>query len=93
MFDVLVNADRRIALSFLLETNGPTPLSEVVETVARGTDGDEVTEAARDRVSISFHHNHLPKMTDAGLIEFDEAEQTVTATAETERIQSLLDSV
>lgn len=62
-FDVLSEPRRRYVLHYLHEHADPVTVSKLADWVARhepDTDGD--------RIEVSLHHSHLPKLEDAGLI-------------------------
>lgn len=78
--DVLLSADRRRHVVSLLTTAERTlPLDELAEAVAvleRG-DVDEPGADDLDSVRISLHHVHLPRLDDAGVVDYDPDERTV----------------
>jgi hypothetical protein len=70
---------RRAALEELAVRSAPVELDELAATIAeRETDGRAVDEARVECVAISLHHNHLPKMNDLGLVDYDTATNRVT---------------
>lgn len=76
LFDVLSHRRRRYALSYLRDANGDVAtLTELAERVtAREADGrgDRHGTAAT-----ALHHVHLPKLVEAGLIDYDARSETV----------------
>jgi len=70
MFDVLSDGQRRRALNYLSESEGVVTLGELAERVTRAEEDPE-------RAAIALHHGHLPKLTDAGLVEYDPVSRTV----------------
>ena len=73
-FEMLSNRRRRYALQFLSDTTGPTSLSDLAEQVAaweNETSLDSISASERKTVYTSLQQFHLPKMADAGVIEFD----------------------
>lgn len=44
----------------------------------------KISETASQRMKIALHHNHLPRLAEAGLITYDT--QTVTATSQLEAV-------
>ena len=74
-FDLLATERRRHALYCLREADDPIPLLELADRVAeREADapGDQ-----RERVAVSLGQVHLPKLDDAGVIDFDGHDQLV----------------
>jgi len=82
LFDLLQNRHRRYAL-YSLDGNEDTvvTLSELTEEVLdwerRMNAGKESTAELETRIRVSLHHTHLPKMAEAGLVEYDSRSETV----------------
>lgn len=78
---LVTDARNRAILSVLNEAASSLHVTELAERlVARGV---TVFESSRhgeelERVLISLHHNRLPKLADAGLIEYDRGERVVS---------------
>ena len=70
-------ARRRTTLEALEDANGPIDLHDLAATVAaRKADETEADETEADddtvqRVALSLHHAHLPKMSEMGVVEYD----------------------
>lgn len=74
-FDLLSSSVRR-TLVVTLRESGTVGRDELTETLAAAeADGGE---DARRRIRIALHHNHLPRLADAGLVVYDD--ETVTPT-------------
>lgn len=74
VFDVLSSARRRYVLH-LLKTEGEMELTELAEHVAaqeNDTTVEELTKQQRKRVYVSLYQTHVPKLEDAGLVEYDQ---------------------
>lgn len=75
----LIHKRRRITLFVLAEYD--RPLARVAlarEIAAHETEDDESVDSVPiDTICISLHHIHLPKLTEAGLIEYDICSGTV----------------
>lgn len=59
----------------------PTPVdvATLATAVAEETAGEvEPAPEAVERIAISLHHNHLPRLSDAGVLDYDEASNRVT---------------
>lgn len=87
-FDVLTNEPRCVAIEYLAECSGPVDVDELVGYVSAvlGTGGEG--SRGHERATVRFHHVHFPKMTDAGLVEYDSDAGTVEPT---EKINVALD--
>jgi hypothetical protein len=90
-YRLLSVARRRVTLDVLTDQSESielTALARLVTAIEHDGNADEVDPATRERVAVSLHHVHLPKMDDFGVVEYD------TDTREVEpcmsRIQSLL---
>jgi hypothetical protein len=73
IFDILKNQRRRHVLRYLRE-NQTTTLSDLAEHVAALENDKSVhslTSSERKRVYVGLYQCHLPRMNDAGVIEFD----------------------
>jgi|GEM_PF-1610536 len=67
LFAVLSNANRRFVLAHLVQRETPPALDPLAGALAEWSD-DLSLEDAR----IALHHVHLPKLQQAGLVEYDE---------------------
>ena len=81
--DLLANSRRREALYYLRDaTDGPVSLERLAERLAvrereRGDDRPEPDESAVSRATAVLVHDHLPKLSDAGVVEYDRRSGTV----------------
>mgnify|MGYP006279726925 CR=1 FL=1 len=72
VFDLLSNDCRRRVCLFLRQSAVEVAtLSDLVEALA-----SEASEEERDRLAINLHHRHLPKLDDAGIVEYDPRSNT-----------------
>lgn len=63
---------RRVVLDVLAEESGPTTLFDLAGAVATRESTTDVPDPATvDRVAVSLHHTHLPKMAALGVVEYD----------------------
>ncbi|ELY97239.1 hypothetical protein C482_13960 [Natrialba chahannaoensis JCM 10990] len=88
IFDLLSDWRRRAVLRYL-DGHGGTdqvPLSDVADHVVLAADGQDTGALAatgdallgtRKRIHISLRHTHVPKLADAGVLEFDPESNTV----------------
>lgn len=76
VFDVLANARRARIVRTLADAPERTlDFDRLVDHVARRTDEDGPLE--RDRIAIRLHHVDLPKLSDAGVLDYDADDGTV----------------
>lgn len=82
----LLSVDRRrLVLDILEGTATAVDLEELATEVATREHGSNaVDETTRERMVISLHHNHLPCIDDAGLIDYDAHDHIVNPTRITE---------
>jgi len=80
VFNVLRNRRRRLVLKAVEEQDGTTTLSDLAEHIG-GIENDKSPRALnaqeRKRVYVGLYQCHLPKMDDAGAVEFDKNRGTV----------------
>ncbi|MFC7139041.1 hypothetical protein ACFQMA_04210 [Halosimplex aquaticum] len=75
VFDILSSARRRYVLYLLRTEDAPVELTELAEDVAaweNDTTVDELTKQQRKRVYVSLYQTHVPKLEDAGLVNYDQ---------------------
>ena len=76
----LTHRRRRLILYYLHDRSGPVEADELARQVLAwetNTAVGNITDNDCERVVTGLYHNHLPKLADAGLIEYDQA--TLTA--------------
>lgn len=73
VLDLLANSRRRDVLYYLASTEltDVGTLAEEMAALDEGCSVDEVPQENRKRIQIELVHMHLPKLDDAGAIEFD----------------------
>lgn len=94
IFDILKNHRRRLVIRYLSEISATTTLSDLAEHIAaRENDKSEdaLTSAERKRVYVCLYQCHLPKMNDAGLLEFEPDRGTVELADNVESFTRFLD--
>lgn len=83
-YSLLSDARRRIALSLLAERGGSMGVGPLATMVAaREADATVPPEDLIERVEVSLHHAHLPKLAAHDVIEYD------AETRRVERIRSM----
>lgn len=68
---------RRLLAHLVDRPDVPISVDELVDAVADGERSAPGPETHRRRVAIALHHVHLPKVADAGVIEYDPVAGTV----------------
>jgi hypothetical protein len=79
LFKLLADHRRRVLLQYLRDTEAPMPIAALVTEL---TQRDEhVSPDENTDTEIAVHHIHLPKLADAGVIEYDQSAQQAAYTA------------
>jgi hypothetical protein len=72
VFDVLADDDRRrVCLYLTREDPEAITVEEIVAAVA-----EDCPDAEQERLAIDLHHRHLPKLSAAGIIDYDPRSNT-----------------
>jgi hypothetical protein len=96
IFDVLHNQRRRYVLQYLKRFEDPVSLSDLATQVAAWeyrTAVGEVTDEQKKRVYTTLQQTHLEKMARTGIVEYDDDENLVRATPQTEELTVYLEIV
>lgn len=76
VFTILSDEQRRHFLYYLIdEAGGTARVSDVVDYL--DTVESEATPGEGDSILVELHHRHLPKMEEAGLVDYDGEEGTI----------------
>jgi hypothetical protein len=73
-FGILSNQRRRHALCVLAEREDPVELGTLAREIAarvEGTDPDSIEESTYRSVYVALYQNHVPRLADAGIVEYD----------------------
>ena len=87
-FTLLSNHRRRYVLSYL-HRHKTVPVSDLVDQITAwetGADLEALDRNDRTTVYVSLHQTHLPKLADAGVVEYDRDEKTVTLSERGEQL-------
>ncbi|WP_205427170.1 hypothetical protein [Halorussus sp. MSC15.2] len=94
VFDVLKNRRRRYALHYLRRADDSVQLSELAEQVAAWENDitvDAISAAERKRVYTALYQSHLPKLDDAGIVEYNQNRGIVELSDAAEQLDVYLD--
>jgi hypothetical protein len=81
--EALGDERRRAVIETLGERGEPTDLPELAELVAareRDAPLDAVGDEETYHVHVSLYHNHVPKLVEAGFVEYDDERDIVSGT-------------
>jgi len=97
LFDVLANQRRRFAMHLLKgEHDDQIAIGDMAEQIAaweNGIDMAEITGSERKRVYTALQQSHLPKMDDAGVVEFNKDRGVVEPTPALTDVDMYMDVV
>lgn len=91
LLKVLAANRRRRVIRALLDADGTVSLTELADEVARERADADGVPTDPERVEISLHHVHLPKLADAGLVVIAESDgETRLKFTETPEMRALV---
>jgi DNA-binding transcriptional ArsR family regulator len=93
VYDLLSNGRRRFVISRLRRAEGPVSVSDLSEAVAAWENDipqAELTDKQIKRVYVSLYQIHIPKLDEAGLVEYDKDSGRVELTAAVSELDSYL---
>lgn len=70
-YTLLADPHRRCVIEHLDRSSGELEIVTLVDRIAERSDD-------RDRLLLTLHHNHLPRLEDYGIIEYDHHARTVS---------------
>jgi DNA-binding transcriptional ArsR family regulator len=94
VFHLLQNERRRRVLQYLEETDGTVEMGDIAEQVAaweHDTTVRALSSDQRQRVYIALYQAHLPKLDEAGVIEYNQNRGRVEPTDRIETLTAYLD--
>lgn len=95
IFELLKNRRRREVLQYLLEADETVTLGELAEQIAAWENDTEITALSSDqrkRVYVALYQTHLPKMDDAGIIDYDQDRGLITLSDNADLLMMYLDT-
>ncbi|NUB93887.1 ArsR family transcriptional regulator [Haloterrigena sp. SYSU A121-1] len=95
IFELLKNRRRREVLAYLLEADDTVTLGELAEQIAAWENDTEVSALSSDqrkRVYVALYQTHLPKMDDAGIVEYDQDRGLISLSDNADLLMMYLDT-
>ena len=93
VFEILSSARRRYAISILLRRDEPMEVTELAEEIA-AIEGDttiaELDKQQRKRVYVSLYQTHIPKLADAGVVDYSPDSGEVTLAHGAQQVDTYL---
>lgn len=96
MLELYQDQYRRAVLAVLIDEQQSLTVNDLTKTVVKHISQASITEVSADvltQVQISLHHVHLPKMTEAGLIEYDPESGIVEPTEQFDQVKPQLSAL
>lgn len=96
LFDLLANQRRRHILHALMAEGEGVEIGTLSQEIAAWEEGlnpEEITSSDRKRVYTALQQSHLPKLDEAGVIEFDRDRGSVEPTPALEDVEIYMDVV
>ncbi len=93
VFDLLSSPRRRFVLYYLNQVEDDVSIGELADEVAAWENEigvDELSSQQRKRVYVSLYQTHVPKMEDAGIIDYDSDAGTVSLADQANDISAYL---
>ena len=94
-FHLLQNERRRLVVRYLRDAaDDRVEMRDIAEQVAaweNDTSVAQLSSTERQRVYIPLYQNHLPKLDDAGVIEYNQSRGVVVPTERVDRLASFID--
>lgn len=95
VFDLLSSPRRRFVLYYLRTESDSIALTALADEVAAWeyeTPVEELTDQERKRAYVSLYQTHIPKLADAGIVEYDAESGDVALASEADVINAYLPS-
>lgn len=95
VFDILSSPRRRYVLYYLRTTDEPVKLTDLAEQVAaweNDTEPEDITEQERKRVYVSLYQTHIPRLDEAGIIDYDKESGDIALAEDATNIDEYLSS-
>ena len=89
--EILTDTDRQHIIYELIENDGFSTISDLSQQIASCSDIPEESDKTIEDVKIRLIHNHLPRLEDHGIVEYDTRSGDVVLT-DVERSKSLLNT-
>ncbi|KDS90139.1 hypothetical protein FK85_21410 [Halorubrum saccharovorum] len=96
VLDVCNHKHRRIVLATLANREQPIPIKDLTNAIIEHNHHTPPTEADNETVTqvrINLHHVHLPKLAEAGFIQYDPERKAVESTPQIGREESHLSTI
>lgn len=82
-FELLADSRRRNLISYLSTRDEPIAVADLIRNVAEAEHGapfESIADEDIDRIHVTLHHIHLPKLVDLGMVTVDDGQNVVRVT-------------
>lgn len=93
VFDLLSSPRRRFVLYYLRQVDSRVELGDLADELAaweNDTEVDNLTSQQRKRVYVSLYQTHIPKLYDAGIVNYDRENGIVELASEANQLSAYL---
>lgn len=93
VFDLLAHQRRRAALACLVDHSKAIALADLAEDVAVRENEEPITEIPKaeiQEIRLTLHHQHLPKLVEAGAVEYDQQRDLVWKADSADLVERIL---
>lgn len=95
IFDILTDQRRRYTLHCLEKYENPMTLADLADEIAVWENETEIANIPAEDVKYvytSLYHTHIPKMADAGIVEYDQEQDMVSLGENADQLREHLES-
>lgn len=96
VLDLCRDKHRRITLAVLADQQQSLSLTDLTKAIVKHNHDTPLTEVSDEtvtRIRITLYHIHIPKLVEAGLVEYDSQRQLVEPTMQFDQIEPLLSPI
>lgn len=96
VLDLCENRHRRVVLAVLAAEQRSLTVNDLRTAILEYNHHEHVTDASEGvltEIELSLHHAHIPKLEDAGVVEYDSERQLVVPTERLDQLQPQLAAI
>lgn len=93
VFEILSSARRRMILYYLRQHGGHATVNELADQIAaweNEVEPEDLSSQQRKRVYVSLYQTHLPKLSEAEIVDYDDDEGVVEIASRADEIDAFL---
>lgn len=96
VLDLCTDKHRRIVLGVLATQRRSLTLDDLTKAIVKHNHHELLTEVSGEtmtEIKAKIHHDHAPRLADAGLVEYDRERQLVEPTEQFDRVETQLTEI